>query len=113
MEPAMSSAPAVVPVVSDTWQNTTDRYCWEYPPVANSVEDMAHYDDLGTVSQMHDDCTATRSTLERHLARAAGRATRPAPSILFADYPREVHKRDIEVGEAAQRIANALSLHLD
>ena len=31
----------------------------------------------------------------------------------FADFPREVRKRDIEVGEAAQRLANALSLHLD
>ena len=56
---------------------------------------------------------STRTTLERHLARAAAHATRPAPSIHFADYPREVPKRDIEVGEAAQRIANALSLHLD
>jgi hypothetical protein len=113
MEPAMSSAPAVVPVVSDTWQNTTDRYCWEYPPVANSVEDMASYDDLSTMAQMHADAASTRTTLERHLARAAAHATRPAPSIHFADYPREVTKRDIEVGEAAQRIANALSLHLD
>lgn len=70
---------------------------------------MASYDDLSPLAQMHEDCTATRATLERHLARAA----RPAPSILYADFPREVHKRDIEIGEAAQRIANALSLHLD
>jgi hypothetical protein len=46
-------------------------------------------------------------------AAVARAATRPAPSIHFADFPREVRKRDIEVGEAAQRLANALSLYLD
>lgn len=61
---------------------------------------------------MHADCVATRDVLG-HLEQAAVRARGPVPSILFADYPREVRKRDIEIGEAAQRIANALSLHLD
>lgn len=69
--------------------------------------------DLSPVQRMHADCVATRDTLGRHLEQAATRARGPVPSILFADYPREVHKRDIEIGEAAQRIANALSLHLD
>ncbi|GAB2622859.1 hypothetical protein GCM10027270_06970 [Nocardioides ginkgobilobae] len=110
MEPAISSEPGAWSAVVGTPRNTTDRYDWEYPPVAPSVGDMASYDDLSPLAQMHEDCTRTRATLERHLARAAAR---PAPSILFADYPREVKKRDIEVGEAAQRIANALSLHLD
>jgi hypothetical protein len=35
------------------------------------------------------------------------------PSLDYADYPREVPKRDIRVSEAATRIANALHLHLD
>ena len=37
----------------------------------------------------------------------------PAPSIHFEDFPREVPKRDIEVSDAAARLANALHLHLD
>jgi hypothetical protein len=68
--------------------------------------------DLSPVQRMHADCVATRDVLG-HLEQAAVRARGPVPSILFADYPREVRKRDIEIGEAAQRIANALSLHLD
>ena len=51
--------------------------------------------------------------LERRLARAAEAATAPAPSIHFEDYPREVPKRDIRISEAAQRLANAMELHLD
>jgi len=51
--------------------------------------------------------------LERRLARAAEAATAPAPSILFEDYPHEVAKRDIRISEAAQRLANAMELHLD
>ena len=51
--------------------------------------------------------------LERRLARAAEAATEPAPSIHFEDYPREVPKREIRITEAAQRLANALELHLD
>ena len=51
--------------------------------------------------------------LERRLARAAEAAPAPAPSIRFEDYPREVPKRDIRISEAAQRLANAMELHLD
>ena len=36
--------------------------------------------------------------------RATRAATRPAPSILFEDYPREVKKPTIEVSEAAARL---------
>ena len=36
-----------------------------------------------------------------------------APSLEYDDFPREVPKRDIAVGEAAARLANALHLHLD
>jgi len=58
---------------------------------------------------MYADARATRDRLES-VSRAAAR---PAPSLTYADYPREVSKREIRVDEAAQRIANALHLHLD
>jgi len=69
------------------------------------------YDDLATPAQMREDCRATGRHLR--LERAAEKITQPAPSILFEDFPREVPKRDIEISAAAQRIANALELHLD
>ncbi len=78
------------------------------------------YDDLARISDMGADCEAAGRALHLSVGREAAAAAavaraavRPAPSIHFADFPREVHKRDIEVGEAAQRLANALSLHLD
>jgi len=69
------------------------------------------YDDAATVQQMHEDCVAAGRNL--HLDRVARAAAAPAPSIRFEDFPREVPKRDLRVDEAAQRIANALHLHLD
>ncbi len=78
------------------------------------------YDDLSSVSDMGADCEAAGRALHLSVGRDAVEAAalaraarRPAPSIRFDDFPREVVKRDIEVGEAAQRLANALSLHLD
>ena len=60
---------------------------------------------------MREDCRAAGRHLR--LERAAAQVTRPAPSIHFEDFPREVPKREIAVSAAAQRIANALELHLD
>ena len=73
------------------------------------------YDELGTPAEMHADCEQVGRNLglQARLARAAAAVTEPPPSLLFDDYPREVPKRDIRVSEAAQRIANALELHLD
>lgn len=78
------------------------------------------YDDLACVSDMGADCEAAGRALHLAVGREAAAAAsvaraarRPAPSICFDDFPREVRKRDIEVGEAAQRLANALSLYLD
>ena len=70
---------------------------------------MTPYEELATPSEMRADCEA----VSRRLEQAATRATRPAPSIHFDEFPREVAKRDIEISEAAQRLANALHLHLD
>ena len=58
---------------------------------------------------MYADARATRDRLEG-VARAAAR---PAPSLTYDDFPREVPKREIRIDEAAQRLANALHLHLD
>ena len=38
---------------------------------------------------------------------------KPAPSIRFEDYPREVKKPSIEVSDAAAKLAAAMHLHLD
>jgi hypothetical protein len=72
---------------------------------------MTSYDELGTAAQMQADCRAVSSNLR--LERAADKALGPVPSIHFEDFPREVPKREIRVSQAAQRIANALELHLD
>jgi hypothetical protein len=76
------------------------------------------YDDASTSSEMTSDCRAVEAALhlpERRTAaeRAARAATRPAPSIFFEDYPREVKKPTIAVSDAAARLGSALHLHLD
>ncbi|HEY0772823.1 MAG TPA: hypothetical protein VGD51_01985 [Nocardioidaceae bacterium] len=76
------------------------------------------YDDASTSSEMTSDCRAVEAALhlpERRSAaeRAATAATKPAPSILFEDYPREVKKPTITVSEAAARLGAALDQHLD
>ncbi|WP_459982491.1 hypothetical protein [Nocardioides sp. AN3] len=73
------------------------------------------YEDPATPSELHADCRAAdarlspRSPLET-IARAAAR---PAPSIRFEDFPREVAKAEIHPAVAARRIAAALDLDLD
>jgi hypothetical protein len=61
---------------------------------------------------MAADCRATGANLR--LERAVRAAVRgPRLSLHFEDYPSDVPKREIQVSEAAARIANALHLHLD
>jgi hypothetical protein len=67
------------------------------------------YDDLGTATDMQADCRATSD----RLARAARRATRPAPSIHYDEQPAERTKPQVEFSEAAARIAGALHFHLE
>ena len=56
---------------------------------------------------MHADAAVVDARLPR------GRARGSAYADLYAGYPTDLPKREIEVTEAAQRIANALHLHLD
>lgn len=76
-----------------------------------SYERLA-YDDAATAHEMYDDCSAAGSALRMPARRtkaeqAAHLAARPAPSILFEDYPREVGKPTIAVTEAARRLGAA------
>ncbi|WP_205474744.1 hypothetical protein [Nocardioides sp. SYSU D00038] len=72
---------------------------------------MTAYDDLSSTSDMLADCRATETNLR--LERTAWRAVRPAPSIHFDEVPTDLPKGEIEISDAALRLANALSLHLD
>ena len=72
---------------------------------------MTAYDELASAGDMQTDARVVERNLR--LDRVARAAVRPAPSIEYADYPREVRKPEIKISMAAQRIANALELHLD
>ena len=76
------------------------------------------YDEASTVPEMTSDCYAVGHALRLPDRRTPGERTlraavRPAPSLRFEDYPREVVKPTVEVSEAAARLAAALHLHLD
>ena len=64
------------------------------------------YDDAATSTEMTADCRAVEAALVRA-------AVRPAPSIRYEDYPREVPKPTISVSDAAARLGARLHLHLD
>jgi hypothetical protein len=109
MEPAISR---------DTTRNTTYGYRWGYLSVAPSVGSMSSdraagtsYGDLESPAQMRADCLVAGDNLR--LERVLRAARRPAPSVHYDDYPREVRKRDIAISDAAARLAGALHLHLD
>jgi hypothetical protein len=76
---------------------------------------MTPYEELTSPQEMRADCEAVGRNLrlDARLARAAECAVLPAPSIHYADFPREVPKREIRISDAATRLANALHLHLD
>ena len=70
------------------------------------------HDALPSPQDLAVDAREARRALRRWESIGRG-AARPAPSIRFEDYPREVRKRDIQIDWAAVRLASALSLHLD
>ena len=69
------------------------------------------HDELDSPGSMSVDARAVGANLR--LERVARAAAAGAPSLEYADFPREVRKRDIAVTDAAARLANALHLHLD
>jgi hypothetical protein len=64
------------------------------------------YDDLLAPRDMYADCHSIGVKLR--FDRIARAATRPAPSLHFEDYPREIIKREISIDEATARLASAL-----
>jgi len=64
------------------------------------------YHDLDSPQAMRADAAAAGDRLPVV-------APRLAYTDLYTGYPTDLPKRQIEVSEAAQRIANALHLHLD
>jgi hypothetical protein len=76
------------------------------------------YDEAAPTAEMTADCRAVEAALRLPARRSRAERTtaavvRPAPSIRYDDYPREVPKRDLTVTEAAARLAAALHLSLD
>jgi len=70
--------------------------------MTSSASRRLAYDDAYPADRMTSDCRAVAEALRR-----------PAPSLRFEDYPREVAKPTLEVSVAAARLAAALHLHLD
>ena len=78
-----------------------------------SYERLA-YADQDSANQMSDDCTACGSVISLPRQRIDNTAvTMPAPSLEFDHYPRQAHKPDIEVSDAAAHLASRMHLHLD
>jgi len=77
-----------------------------------SYERLA-YDDQDTTVKMHTDCTACVSEMGVPEQRIEAEDLLGAPSIEYADFPREVLKPEITVSDAAAHLASRLHLHLD
>lgn len=72
---------------------------------------LTAYDDLASPAEMRADCDRAGSRLG--LTGVARDALRPAPSIRFEDCPQGLPKQDIDMLQAARRLATALDLELD
>jgi hypothetical protein len=101
--------------------NTTRGYACSGPRIVSTVGCMTYqrlaYDEASDAQEMTADCRAVEAALRLPRRRTTGETTaravvKPAPSIRFDDYPREVAKREITVSEAAARLGAALHLHL-
>ncbi|RNL64266.1 hypothetical protein EFK50_06980 [Nocardioides marmoriginsengisoli] len=77
-----------------------------------SYERLA-YDDQDTALQMRTDCTACASEMGIPEQRIMPDALGAAPSIAFADFPREIRKPEITVSDAAAHLASRIHLHWD
>lgn len=70
------------------------------------------YDDPAVPGELTADCLAAEARLAYPLRTVSRAAARPAPSLRFEDFPREVPKPQIHPAVAAQRISAALGLDL-
>ena len=77
-----------------------------------SYERLA-YDDQDTTVKMHTDCTACASEMGIPEQRVNLETIGSAPSIDYADFPREIRKPEIQVSDAAAHLASRMHLHLD
>ncbi len=79
---------------------------WAYPAVIRTVESVSAFYELDTPQTMRTDA-----------ALVGARLPLVAPRLAYADvyvgYPTDQAKPVVEITEAAQRIANALHLHVD
>ncbi len=77
------------------------------------------YFDADSTATMSADCTACAHEMQIPRTRRPGPALissklmGQAPSISYDDFPREIRKTEINISEAAARLANKLHLHLD
>jgi hypothetical protein len=71
------------------------------------------YDDQDTTVKMHLDCTACASRIDVGAQRLSAEDLEAAPSIEYADFPREIRKPEITVSDATALLAAQLHLHLD
>lgn len=76
-----------------------------------SPQHVPAYEELPTRRELHQDAQVTQQRLRLQRAERAA-LRRPAPSLRYADQPREVPKRPIRVDEATARLAAALHLHV-
>ena len=71
------------------------------------------YADADTTTDMHSDCSAcAREMRLPQVPDVSAKVLGQAPSIEYADFPREIRKTEINISEAAARLANRLHLHL-
>ena len=77
-----------------------------------SYERLA-YDDQDTTVKMHTDCDACASEMGIPDQQIDNEALGTAPSIQYADFPREIRKPEITVSDAAAHLASRIHLHLD
>ncbi|KQP66688.1 MULTISPECIES: hypothetical protein [unclassified Nocardioides] len=78
---------------------------------ADARTDRLAHADLASPVDMRRDCVEVGRNLG--LADALDRVGTPAPGLTYDRYPTDLPKREIAISEAAQRLANALHLHLD
>jgi hypothetical protein len=79
-----------------------------------SYERLA-YDDQDSAHQMHEDCSACRSSMRmpRRLVEHVDVVLGSPPPLTYDAFPDEVPKREITITEAAAHLASRMHLHLD